>query len=335
MPNTARDLNLPVWSQPSLDPLVDVAVDADRLGYDRVWMPESWGRDAVTTLALVAERTEDVGIGTSIVNVYSRSPALLAQTAANLGEASDGRFRLGVGPSGPAVIENWHGQGYDRPLRRTRETIEIVRHALTGDIVDYEGDVFDLSGFRLRFAPPDPAPPVDAAAMGPKATELAGRFADGWHAYLLTRDGVRERLDDFARGTDLGGRTGSNQRVTLSVPCCALADGDRARELAARHVAFYVGAMGTFYRDSLARQGHETAAHAVHDAWQNGDRAAATAALPDDLLDDLVAAGTSEEARTALARFERIDGVDAVAATLPREATPEEVAETVANLSPD
>ncbi|UHQ95184.1 TIGR04024 family LLM class F420-dependent oxidoreductase [Haloterrigena alkaliphila] len=331
---TERDVFLPVGAQPTLDDLVDQAVTAEELGYDRAWFPESWGRDAVTAMATAAERTDEIGIGTSIANIYSRSPALLGQTAATLQEASNGRFRLGVGPSGPIVIENWHGIEFGNPLRRTRETVEIVRQVLSGETVSYDGEYFDLDGFRLRCDPPDPAPPIDAAGLGPKAVELAGRFADGWHAVNYTRDGLTERLEDLRRGAELGDRTLDDLRVTLSVGCCALEDGDRARELVAQHIAFYLGGMGTFYRDNLARQGYEDLAHEIYDTWQDGDRERATTLVREELRDQMGAAGTPEAARDQLEEFVDLDGVDAINVSFPRGAGPTEIRETMAAVAP-
>jgi coenzyme F420-dependent oxidoreductase len=330
---TERDVFLPVGSGWALDDIAAVAAEAEELGYDRVWLPETWGRDAVTTLAVVAERTDEVGIGTGIAPVYSRSPALLGQTAATLQEASGGRFRLGLGPSGPAVIERWHGVDYGNPLKRTREAVEATKRVLDGDVVEYDGETVSMSGFRLRQGAPEPTPPVDATGMGPKATELAGRFADGWHALMLTREGLRERLDDFARGVDLGDGSRDGKRVTLSLVTAALSDGERARELARRHVAFYVGAMGAFYRDSLVRQGWDEAA-TVHERWQAGERADATAALPESLLDELVAAGTPTAAEERMDAFGEIEGVDAAAVSFPRDAEREEVYETMRAVAP-
>lgn len=331
---TERDVFLPVGAQPTLDALVDQAIAAEELGYDRAWFPESWGRDAVTAIATTAERTDEIGLGTSIVNVYSRSPALLGQTAATLQEATDGRFRLGVGPSGPIVIENWHGMEFGNPLRRTRETIDIVKQVLTGEPVQYDGEYFDLDGFRLRCDAPDPAPPIDAAALGPKAVELVGRFADGWHAVNYTRDGIEERLEDLARGAGLGDRDVDDIRVTLSVGCCALEDEQRANELVAQHVAFYIGGMGTYYRDNLARQGYEDLAHEIYDAWQEDERDRAIDLVQSELRDQMGAAGTPEDAREQLERFEAIDDVDAVYISFPRGATPDEIHETMASLAP-
>lgn len=329
-----RDLFLPVAAQPTVETLVEMAQHGEELGYDRVWLPETWGRDAVTVLASIAHGTGDVGIGTSILPVYSRSPALIGQSAATLQEVSNGRFRLGLGPSGPIVIENWHGVDYGNPLRRTRETIEIVKQVFTGEPVDYDGDYFDLSGFRLRSDPPDPVPPVDAAGMGPKAVELAGRFADGWHALMLTRAGLRERLDDLRRGAELADRDPDEIRVTVSLTCAALDDRERARESVRQHIAFYVGGMGTFYRDSLARVGHEETAHEVYDAWQAGERERAMGAIDDELLDDLAVAGTPNEASDRLEAFAAIDGVDAASISFPRDASRDEIRRTAEALAP-
>jgi len=331
---TARDIYLPVAAQPSVSTLVGLSQLAEAHGYERVWLPETWGRDAVTTLTSIAHGTTDVGIGSSLVNVYSRSPAVIGQTAATLQEVSDGRLRLGLGPSGPRVIEGWHGETFERPLRRTRETIDIVKRVLSGETVEYDGDIFQLSGFRLRSEPPEPAPQIDAGGLGPKSVELAGRFADGWHAILCTADGMADRLEDFDRGADLGDRDRASQRVTLSVPCCVLEDGERARDLSRQHVAFYVGGMGTYYRDALARQGYEDTAETVFEQWNGGEREAAIAAIDDDLLDALAVAGTPEECRDRLDRFESIDGVDAVNVSFPRAADRPDIEATMDALAP-
>ncbi len=331
---TDRDVHLPVAAQPTVDSIVDYTQQAEAGGYDCAWLPETWGRDAVTVLTAMAERTDEIAIGSSILNTYSRSPALLGQTAATLQEVSDGRFRLGLGPSGPAVIENWHGLAYGNPLKRTRETVDIVRQVLSGEAVDYDGDEFDLAGFRLRCAPPEPTPPIEVTGMGPKAVELAGRFADGWHGIMLTPDGVRDRLENIERGAELGERNPEDVRVTTGVTCCVLDDTDRARELARQHVAFYVGGMGTFYRDALERQGYDEATE-IHDAWQAGERERALELLGDDLLSDLCAVGDPESARESLERYEAVDGIDAIAVSFPRGATEAEVRQTMDAVAPD
>ena len=332
---TARTVHLPVAAQPSIDDIVGFARRAEAGGYRRAWLPETWGRDAPSTLAAIAERTDEIGVGPSILNVYSRSPALVGQTAATLQELSGGRLRLGVGPSGPAVIEGWHGQSFEQPLRRTREYVEIVRAVLSGETVDYAGELFTLGGFRLRCDPPETPVGIDAAGMGPKSVELAGRFADGWHALMLTPEGLRERLDDLRRGAALGERDPEDLRVTLSLTCAVSEDGDRARSLVRSHLAFYVGAMGTFYREALSRQGYAETAEEVATTWGNGDREAAVAAIGDDLLNDLGAVGTPERAREELAKFEAVDSVDRVAVSFPRGAERAEIEATIDALAPD
>jgi len=334
MTDAARDLHLPVAAQPTLEDVLALGTTAEDLGYDRVWMPETWGRDAVTVLATLADRTNTVGLGTSIVPVYSRSAALLGQTAATLQEASDDRFRLGLGPSGPALVEHWHSTAFEEPLRRTREYVEAIRAVCSGAPVSYDGATVAMEGFRLRFDPP-PTPPIDVAAMGPKAVELAGRFADGWHALLFTPDGLRDRLEDLRRGASLGDRDPDAVRTMAVVTSCALPDAATARTLARQHVAFYVGAMGPFYRNALARQGFEATADRIQDRWHSGDRDAAVAAVDDALLDALCAAGTPDTVRDRLATVAAIDGVDAVAVSLPRGADRDAIAATVEALAPE
>ncbi|ADD04640.1 putative F420-dependent oxidoreductase [Natrialba magadii ATCC 43099] len=330
---TERDVHLPVAAQPSVDSLVEYAQTAEAGGYDCAWLPETWGRDAVTVLTAIAERTDEIDLGSSIVNTYSRSPALLGQTAATLQEVSDGRFRLGLGPSGPVVIENWHGIEYGNPLKRTRETVDIVRAVLSGEPVEYDGDYFSLSGFRLRCEVPDPSPPVEVTGMGPKAVELAGRFADGWHGIMLTPEGVADRIEDIERGADLGDRDPDDVQVTIGVTCCALDDASRARDLARQHTAFYIGGMGTFYRDALERQGYDEASE-IHNAWQAGDRERALSLVDEAILDDLCAAGTPEDVREQVERYEAVDGIDAVAVSFPRGADEADVTQTMDVLAP-
>jgi coenzyme F420-dependent oxidoreductase len=335
MSRPKRTVHLPVASLDSVQEFVDIAVRAERLGYERAWIPETWGRNVAPILTRVATETTEIGIGTSIVNVYSRSPALLGQTAATLQEISDGRMRLGIGPSGPAVIEGWHGIDFGNPLRRTREAVDVIRMVTAGEEVDYDGEYFNLSGFRLRCDPPADPPDIDVAAMGPKAVELCGRFADGWHATVFTPEGLEDRMEDFRRGADLGDRDVDDLTVTLSTGGCALEDGERARRLAREHQAFYIGAMGTYYRDSLARQGYEETANEIAAKYASGDKEGAMAAISDDLLDELGASGTPERARKELEKFEAIDGLDSLALGFSRGAEFDEIMQTLEAFAPE
>ncbi|ELZ02662.1 TIGR04024 family LLM class F420-dependent oxidoreductase [Natrialba asiatica] len=288
------------------------AVRAERLGFDRITTGETTGWNVVPPLTLAADRTDELGISNDVVSPYGRSPALLAQTALTLQDATDGRFRLGLGPSSPAITERWHGATFDRPLRRTRETVEIIRAVYENGTPAYEGDLFDIAGLDYENELPETPPPIDLATLGPKATELAGRFGDGWTPQLFTPDGLRDRLSDLERGAELGGKTLADLRVAPIVRAVASEDRERARELARSTTAFMLGAYGPYYGDSVADQGYADVVDDIRTAWEDRDTDAMAAALPDDVLDELAPAGTPAEVREWIETYAAIDGVDAV-----------------------
>jgi coenzyme F420-dependent oxidoreductase len=331
---TEVDLLLSVSDHSTLDSVAEQAETAESMGFDRVSLGETTGWNAVTTLTLVGERTEHIGISNDVFSPYSRSPALLGQTAAVLQEATGGRYRLGLGPSSPALVEGWHGASFERPLRRLRETIEVIRTVLSGERVAYEGDIFDLNGLSLGCSPPETELPIDVAVLGPKAVELAGRFADGWVPQLFTSDGLRERLDDLERGARLGNRDPNEVRVSPILRCCAMDDGERARERARKSIAFLIGAYGPYYRQSIAEQGYEDIASAIREAWEAGERDRMTEELPDSLLDELVAAGTPDTVRKKVEAFGAITGVDAVRVGFVTRGSVNEQHRTMAALEP-
>ncbi|MEZ4547320.1 MAG: LLM class flavin-dependent oxidoreductase [Thermodesulfobacteriota bacterium] len=182
----------PYWPDIKPGELVEFARLAEGLGYHSIWVPEMWGRDAFSILGLLAANTTRIKLATGIVPVFSRAPSVIAQTIATLDEISGGRMILGLGTSGPAVIENWHGMKFKKPLQRTREYVEIIRMILSGGKVDYDGEIFKLKGFRLQFSPPRPDIPILVAAIGPKNIRLTGEVADGWIPFLLPREGINE-----------------------------------------------------------------------------------------------------------------------------------------------
>jgi coenzyme F420-dependent oxidoreductase len=309
---TEYDLVMRLSDHDTLDSAVEQARLAEGTGFDRVSAGETTGRDMVTTFAVVGERTDTVGVSTDVLSPFGRAPTVLAQTALTMHEATGGRFRLGLGTSSPAIAERWHGAEFDRPLRRLRETIDVIHEVYEGGRVEYGGELFDLGGLSYDRPVPDDPPPVDVAALGPKAVELAGRFADGWVPQLFTPDGLADRLEDLRRGADLGDRSPDDVRVAPILRCFASEDRERAREATRSTVAFLMGAYGPFYGQSVAEQGYPDVVEEVRAAWEDRDTDAMAAALPDDLLDDLAACGTPEEVREGVERFASVDGVDAV-----------------------
>jgi len=311
--SVAHDLVVRAAAHDTLDSVVEQARLAERLGFDRVSAGETTGRDMVTTFAVVGERTDHIGVSTDVLSPYGRAPTVLAQTALTMHEATGGRFRLGLGTSSPAIAERWHGAAFDRPLRRLRETIDIVHEVYEGGRVSYDGEVFEVGGLSYDGPTADDPPPVDVAALGPKAVELAGRFADGWVPQLFTTEGLADRLADLERGAALGDRSADDVRVAPILRCFASADDPAAaREATRSTVAFLVGAYGPFYGQSLADQGYPEVVEEIRAAWDERDTDAMAAALPDDLLDALAACGTPEQVRERLDAFATLDGVDAL-----------------------
>ncbi|GAB7020588.1 TIGR04024 family LLM class F420-dependent oxidoreductase [Halostagnicola bangensis] len=307
----------------------DRARFAEELGFSRVTMGETTGWNIVPVLTLIADRTDEIGVTNDVISPFGRSPAMLAQTALTLQEVSNGRYRIGLGPSSPAITERWHGVEFDRPLRRTRETIEIIRAVYENGTPAYEGEIFDIGGLEYERDLPENPPPIDVATLGPKATEMAGRFGDGWAPQMFTADGLEDRLEDLERGAELGGKALSDIRVSPLVRAIASEDRERARHLARSTIAFMLGAYGPYYGDSVAEQGYSEAVSNIRDAWAERDTDAMAAALPDDLLDELAPAGTPEEVREWVEEYGEIDGVDAVRVGSVRGATEEDIETTM------
>ena len=310
--NEALDLVVRTGDHDAHDTIVDRARRAEELGYSRVSMGEVTGWSIVPTLSLIADQTDEIGISNDVFSPYGRSPAVLAQTTLALHDLSDGRYRLGLGPSSPALTEQWHGTSFDRPLRRLRETLELVRTICTDGTATYDGDVFDLDGLSYDRELPETPPKIDLATLGPKATELTGRFADGWVPQLFSPAGLEERMADLEQGLELGERDLSDIRVSPLLRCIADENREQARAKARSMLAFLIGAYGPYYGDSVASQGYEDVVEEVRAAWNDGDTAGMAAALSDEVLDEFAAAGTPKEVRSQVTRYADIDGVDAV-----------------------
>lgn len=301
-------LEMPYTEAHERDAMLALAREAEALGYDTLWVSELYSFDAFTTLTHLAGGTERIKLGTNIANIYARTPAMLASTAASLDQLSGGRFILGIGVSGPQVIEGWHGLPYEKPLARTRETIDIVRRVVAGDRLVYEGDVFRVTkGLKLINKPIRPDLPIYVAAIGPRNIALTAELADGWlptffsPAHADAVFGPALAAGRAKRSPALG-----PLEVAPMIPALA-GDVAAARDVLRWGLGFYVGGMGSreknFYNALVRRYGFDEEAETIQNLFLAGDKTAAIAAVPDDLVDAVCLAGDEARMRDKLAAF--------------------------------
>jgi F420-dependent oxidoreductase-like protein len=293
------------------DEQLAMARAADELGYDSIWAAEAYGSDTATVLAWFAANTTRVKIASGIFQMPARTPAMTAMTAATLDNISDGRFVLGLGISGPQVVEGWHGQPFDRPLARTREYVEIVRKALARETLAYDGDIYQLprpggpgKPLKLIIKPVQDRIPVYLAAIGPKNTALAFEIADGWLPTIFSPD----HLDVFKASMDEGAaRAGRSTTEVDIAPMTSLAiydDVSEARNFMRPYLALYIGGMGSreknFYNQLVTRYGYGDAAREIQDLYLSGRQADAMAKIPAELIDKVSLCGPKEAVRERL-----------------------------------
>jgi len=318
------------------DSLRAIAQQAEALGYSSIWTAEAWGRDAYTPLAFVAAATTRIGLGTAIAQIYSRAPGATAMTALTLQELSGGRLLLGLGVSGPQVIEGWHGVPFRAPLQTTREYVAILRQAMRGDTkVEYSGDVYSVPyrgegatglGRPLRTsAPPAPDTPILIAALGPKNTALAVEIGDGLLPYLWSPRHWRRAWGDALASAPTGFRVAPTVVAALGNDLAACRDRVRPR------IALHVGGMGSkdrnFYKSLVATYGYTDEAELIQERFLAGDRAGAVAAVSDELVDDLALVGPPGHVAEQLAGWR-----EGPVTTLIVEPTTPEAIEQIARL---
>ena len=320
------------WEQASA-----YVVEAERLGVDCVWSAEAWGHDAVTPLAFVAARTSRIRLGTGIMQAGTRTPALVAMTAMSLAAMSRGRFLLGLGVSGPQVIEGWHGIRFERPVQRIREIVEIVRRATRGERLEFKGSVYELplpggEGKALRSAAkPQPKIPVYLATLSPKSLEMTGEIADGWLGTSFMPDHARVFFDHLETGARRAGR--SLQSLDLQAGGFVAFSDHVERLIPPRKpgLAFTLGAMGSrqhnFYNDAFKRAGYTDVALEVQRLWLDGHREEAAARVPDELVLKTNLLGTEAMVRRRLELYR-----DAGVTTLRVEPAGETLDERLATL---
>lgn len=307
------------YSGTRVEPRLDLVREADRLGYDSVWVAEAYGSDAVSMLAWYAALTERIGLGSAIMQMPARTPAMTAMTAATLADLSGGRFRLGLGMSGPQVVEGWHGRPYGKPLQVTREYVAIVREALgrerplrhQGEFhrIPYDGPGSSGLGKPLKLTlRPEHQVPIYLAAIGPRNVALAAEIADGWLPFWYSPDrGAEVFGPSLEAGFAASGDPTKRDRfdVLPTVPAALTDDLEQARWGVRPLLALYVGGMGArgknFYFDLMCRYGYEEVATRVQDAYLEGKREEAMAALPDELIDEVALLGDRERLADRLA----------------------------------
>jgi F420-dependent oxidoreductase-like protein len=296
---------------------LDLVQEAERLGYDSVWTAEAYGSDAVTILAWLAGQTKRIRLGTGIMQMPARSPAMTAMTAATLDQLSDGRVMLGIGSSGPQVAEGWHGQRFARQLQRTREYVDVVRMALRRERVEYHGETLELplpdgpgKALKLTIGPVQQRIPIYLAAIGPRNTTLAADIADGWLPIYFSPEHVAEFRplleEGFARAGN--GKGPADFDIAPTVNVLVDDDLDAARDVMRPFLALYVGGMGSreknFYNRLVASYGFEDAAREVQDLYLAGHREEAAAALPTELIDAVSLCGPEDVVRERLRVYE-------------------------------
>lgn len=294
---------------------MDLVQEAERLGYHSVWSAEAWGSDALTPLAWIAAQTSTIKLGAGIMQIPGRSPANAAMSAMTLDALSKGRFIMGLGTSGPQVVEGWHGQPFSKPLTWMREYIQIVRtimkreEPLTFDGVKYripyDGEGSTGQGKPLKsILHGRPDIPIFTGSMAPKSQAMSAELGEGCLLTCMHPEHSELSEENFRRGLQKAGRPRSGFTLAPTVAVAMGDDLERCRFALKHQLALYIGGMGSkkknFYKNYIARVGYEDAAEKIQDHFLGGDRKAAVAAVPDDLVDALYLIGPPERIRDRL-----------------------------------
>ena len=302
-------LNLGYWGAGAADN-VAIAQEAERCGFHSVWTAEAWGSDAISPLTWVAAKTEHIKVGTAIMQIPARTPSNAAMTAATLDLLTGGRFLMGLGVSGPQVVEGWHGVVYGKLLKRTREYVEIVRLVLKREKpLEYHGEYYDIpvrggtglgKPLKLIVHPLRKEIPIYIAAIGPRNVALAAEIGDGWLPVFLSP----KRMSEFRESLDQGFAKRADKKsiedfdIAPTVTVVVGDDVDACRNQVRPNIALYVGGMGArgknFYNDLACRYGYEEAARNIQDLYLAGRKAEAMAAIPDALIDEVALCGPKE-----------------------------------------
>ena len=306
-------VSLGAYGRTGIKELTEYVQKAEQLGVNTVWSAEAWGHDAVTCLAYLAGQTEKIRLGTGIMQISARVPSMTAMTALSMHDISDGRFILGLGVSGPQVVEGLHGVPYRAPLSRLKETVEILRMAFRGERLSFDGKYHTLprpggEGKAIRLNHPPADIPIFLATLAPKSLEFTGAGADGWLGTSFSPDHADAHLTYIRDGAAKAGRSMANVELHTG---CQVSVGENVEEIIdARRsgVAFQMGAMGSaqtnFYNDAFKRAGFTDDALAIQKLWIEGRRDEAAARVPDEMVTQFGAFGTPEMVKERFKAYE-------------------------------
>jgi F420-dependent oxidoreductase-like protein len=307
-------LNLGYWGAGNDRDNILLAREADRLGYSVVWAAEAYGSDSPTVLAWVAAQTERIDVGSAVMQIPARTPACTAMTAATIDTLSGGRFRLGLGVSGPQVSEGWHGVRFDKPLGRTREYVEIVRSALSRRRLQYAGEHWTLplpggpgKALQLTVHPAREHIPVYLASIGPKNLELTGEIADGWLAIFFAPEHAADLIGHIRAGRERAGASMDGFDVVPTVPLVIGDDLESCAVPVRGYTALYLGGMGSreqnFYNQLAVRMGYGESAARIQDLFLARKHREAAAAVPLDFIDKTALIGPVDRVRDRLSAY--------------------------------
>jgi F420-dependent oxidoreductase-like protein len=295
-------LVLPYEGGLSFSEILELTLRAEAVGFDSVWAPEAWGTDSISILGALAARTDRIRLGTAIINVFSRTPALIGQTAATLDLISGGRFILGLGTSGHQVIAGWHGIPFNNPLQRMRQTVDVVRRVLRREPLQFDEHT---KGLKLLAKPLRSTIPIFLATLTPGGLRLTAEVAEGWMPTLFSPEHIGLFRPELEAGARLSGRSLDSLEVAPSMPVCLDDDRERARDAIRPWVALYVGGMGSraknFYNQTAQRYGFIEDAAAIQELYLGGKKLEAIQRVPDALVDTVSVAGPPGLIRDRLA----------------------------------
>jgi len=278
----------------SIDQVLQCSEIISKTKTDAIWIPETWGMENFSMLGAVSARTNLQKIGSSIINIYSRSPTNIAMGAATVDSLSNGRLVLGLGTSSIPIVESYHGYKFEKPLQRMKEYLDIIRLTLSGKQINYDGEIFKLNNFTLLVKPPRKKIPIYVAAINKKMVDLAWNVGDGVIFYLRPSHEMKETISKMQSRKKID--------VTCQLITCVSKDSEKAIQRAKKTVAFYIS-VGEIYRDFLEKNGYKSETSNIYDEFKKSGFKQNHELVTDSMLDSIAISGTQEECKTKLNDF--------------------------------